>query len=652
MGRKTLQEKQMENKLPENFDWKFYLEYYEDLRNAGLKTKEDAEIHYLNSGQYENRMYFDCNNCVIKMDDIIEYDKSKEKLLKQKNNIKIFTENDYDIIRNHNLNKTKITVLIPLYNYEKFIIKTINSVLSNNFDGVEILIINDNSTDNSLNLVLPFLKTKNNITIINKKINTGVSHTRNLGIEHSIGDYIFMLDADNIIYQDCLIEHYNKIKDTSLIACYGIIEIYDSVDNKIGELSNSEFDIELLNKNNYIDNMAIFNKNKLKEIGNYDLEMMEYGYGWEDYELWLKIGHLGYQVGFINKSLSKYISKSDSLVNVSFNCFCKDLKKYLNKKYNCYIEIDCSKNLKIEIEKIKKNHNSKIEIKSPQKKYELNNKKSLFTITTLDRLSQAKTLGDSFLDKNENYDFIVFLIDNVIENIDIGYKIINISDIKLEEIDSMLEDYEIGEFCYSMKPFCFKYLFENYNFESIVYLDCDIFVFNKLNEIDDDYDIFLTPHNVQTSQHSVEIISIIHGIFNLGFIALKRSENCFNFLDWWSERLKKYCKIDTNNGLFGDQLWINLAIIFFEKIKIIKNIGYNVAYWNLNERKISKIKDNYYVNKDTELVFYHFSGYKFDEKITYHIPKNIDDFSDCVFIFYDYTKRNYINGYSYFNNSN
>jgi hypothetical protein len=41
----------MKNKLPENFDWKFYLEYYEGLRNAGIKTKEDAERHYLKHGQ-------------------------------------------------------------------------------------------------------------------------------------------------------------------------------------------------------------------------------------------------------------------------------------------------------------------------------------------------------------------------------------------------------------------------------------------------------------------------------------------------------------------------------------------------------------------------------------------------------------------------
>jgi glycosyltransferase involved in cell wall biosynthesis len=66
--------KQMENKLPENFDWKFYLEYYEDLRNAGLKTKEDAEAHYLNHGQYENRLYFDYNNYEITIDEFFVYD--------------------------------------------------------------------------------------------------------------------------------------------------------------------------------------------------------------------------------------------------------------------------------------------------------------------------------------------------------------------------------------------------------------------------------------------------------------------------------------------------------------------------------------------------------------------------------------------------
>jgi hypothetical protein len=313
---------------------------------------------------------------------------------------------------------------------------------------------------------------------------------------------------------------------------------------------------------------------------------------------------------------------------------------------------DRTKNLKIEIEKIKKDFKDKTEINFFQKKYNLNNKKSLFTIATLDRLSQAKTLGDSFLDKNKDYDFIVFLIGDVAKDIDIGHKIINIKDIGLEEIDDMTKNYDIGEFCYSMKPFCFKYLFEKYSFESVVYLDCDIFVFNELNEIEGDYDIFLTPHNINTSNYKIEIISLSYGLFNLGFIALKRSENSFNFLEWWSERLKKYCKIDKKNALFGDQLWVNLAIIFFDKIKIIKNIGYNVAHWNLNERKISKIKNNYYVNKDTELVFYHFSGYKFDEKIGHNIPKNIDDFSDCVFIFYDYIKHNYINGYSYFNNSN
>ena len=66
----------MENiyNLPKDFDWKFYLEYYEDLRNAGLKTKEDAEVHYLNHGQYENRTYFDYGNYEITIDEFFVYD--------------------------------------------------------------------------------------------------------------------------------------------------------------------------------------------------------------------------------------------------------------------------------------------------------------------------------------------------------------------------------------------------------------------------------------------------------------------------------------------------------------------------------------------------------------------------------------------------
>jgi glycosyltransferase involved in cell wall biosynthesis len=66
----------MKNALPKNFDWKFYLGYYEDLRKAGLKTEEQAKRHYLNNGQYENRLFYDYNNYEIEIDKFFIYDEN------------------------------------------------------------------------------------------------------------------------------------------------------------------------------------------------------------------------------------------------------------------------------------------------------------------------------------------------------------------------------------------------------------------------------------------------------------------------------------------------------------------------------------------------------------------------------------------------
>jgi FkbM family methyltransferase len=69
----------MENTLPKNFDWKFYLEYYEDLRNAGLKTEEQAKKHYLNNGQFEDRVFLRKNH--YESDKNSVYDKLTEQIL-------------------------------------------------------------------------------------------------------------------------------------------------------------------------------------------------------------------------------------------------------------------------------------------------------------------------------------------------------------------------------------------------------------------------------------------------------------------------------------------------------------------------------------------------------------------------------------------
>ncbi len=99
--------------------------------------------------------------------------------------------------------KKKVSIIIPVYNAEKYIFETIRSVCQQTYENIEIIIVNDGSTDNSLNIVKSFEFNRDNkiITIDN----SGVSVARNIGIENSDGEYISFVDSDDII-EDCMIE--------------------------------------------------------------------------------------------------------------------------------------------------------------------------------------------------------------------------------------------------------------------------------------------------------------------------------------------------------------------------------------------------------------------------------------------------------------
>jgi glycosyltransferase involved in cell wall biosynthesis len=101
------------------------------------------------------------------------------------------------------------SVIIPLYNKEKYIKKTLSKVLEQTFIDFEIIIINDGSTDNSLKEAYSISDKR--ITIYTQR-NSGVSNARNLGIKKASSDYIALLDADDIWNPNHLEEHYNSIK--------------------------------------------------------------------------------------------------------------------------------------------------------------------------------------------------------------------------------------------------------------------------------------------------------------------------------------------------------------------------------------------------------------------------------------------------------
>lgn len=128
----------------------------------------------------------------------------------------------------------KISIIIPVYNSEKFLSKCLDSIKNQTYKKFEVLCINDGSTDNSLEILNKYSKSDNRFKIINKK-NEGVSIARNLGIKKAVGQYILFVDADDYLNLNALEEMVNLIDKykTDFVRCSYKVINHNSYEKKI-----------------------------------------------------------------------------------------------------------------------------------------------------------------------------------------------------------------------------------------------------------------------------------------------------------------------------------------------------------------------------------------------------------------------------------
>lgn len=232
-----------------------------------------------------------------------------------------------------------VSVIITLYNYSEYICECLESVsqtdISNIPGGIEVLVIDDCSTDNSANLVLKYLqKSQLPICLVSKWFNTGLADARNVGLKLARSPYVFILDADNWIYPNCLSVLFENIQSSRYAAVYGEIQKIDNqTKQEMNRISCYEWDIHMLVKQPYIDAMAMFDKNILLKLGGYSTELIEYGwFGWDDYDLWLKIAQSNYSCKHIPKILSCYRVHAGSMINTT-NKYALNIAKYFCHKF-------------------------------------------------------------------------------------------------------------------------------------------------------------------------------------------------------------------------------------------------------------------------------------------------------------------------------
>lgn len=139
----------------------------------------------------------------------------------------------------------KVSIVVPVYNGEKYIEKCINSILKQTYKNVELIIINDGSVDKTKKILDKY---SDSIIVINKK-NTGVSDSRNVGIDKATGDYIMFCDADDWLCDDTIEIAVNKINNYDAVR----FSHYVVKNNQINKKENSDdvySDIDLVVNDN------------------------------------------------------------------------------------------------------------------------------------------------------------------------------------------------------------------------------------------------------------------------------------------------------------------------------------------------------------------------------------------------------------------
>ena len=139
----------------------------------------------------------------------------------------------------------KISIIIPVYNVEEYLPACFHSVIYQTYKNIEIVLVDDGSTDKSGRLCDEYAKNRDNVKVIHQE-NQGLSGARNSGVRISTGDYVCFVDSDDVVARDYAEVLLNTLKDdadvaiTRMVKFYDVIPYEDYVPFKVQKLSNAE----------------------------------------------------------------------------------------------------------------------------------------------------------------------------------------------------------------------------------------------------------------------------------------------------------------------------------------------------------------------------------------------------------------------------
>jgi hypothetical protein len=211
----------------------------------------------------------------------------------------------------------RVTVAVSLYNYEGFIGDALTSVAASELDEVEVVLVDDASIDGSLHAAestlegFPWLAGK----IVARAANHGLPSARNLAVEHARTDYVFILDADNLVYPHALGRLAECLdEDRGASFAYGILEKFDA-DGPYDLVSWLPWNPKRLRYGNFVDAMSLVRRSAFADVGGYTTDPRLGGL--EDLALWCAFAEAGMRGTLVPEILARYRAGRHSMISLT-----------------------------------------------------------------------------------------------------------------------------------------------------------------------------------------------------------------------------------------------------------------------------------------------------------------------------------------------
>jgi glycosyltransferase involved in cell wall biosynthesis len=229
-----------------------------------------------------------------------------------------------------------ISIIVPFYNVENYLVRCLDSIVNQTYKNLEIILVNDGSTDSSLDICKRYSKNDSRIKIVNKK-HGGVSSSRNAGLDAVTGEYIGFVDSDDYIDENMYMELYNNLIENNcdIATCY-FCRVYG---DEFYTDYNFEFDKRIFNREEAIKSilldkeLRVYLWTKLYSKKAFDNVRFPINREYEDIDVSISTLEKVDKVVFINKILYFYVNRESSIDN---NYNDKNVKDSLEMAYKRY----------------------------------------------------------------------------------------------------------------------------------------------------------------------------------------------------------------------------------------------------------------------------------------------------------------------------